>query len=148
MNIASAESAIVAAVTAVVPAGVRVMVSDEIASVEERSQFTPAVHVVYAGYSVDETAAQGKRAKVTHQWDVVAVTRSARDRGENTTARISTYDLADTVTRSLMGAVVTVNSRPVALALANGGGAFYGAGFAYISARFELETVVSKLVTP
>ena len=54
MSFTAVQSDIVAILQAAMPLPVKVLVSEDLAAVEERSQYTPAVHVVYGGYTVSQ----------------------------------------------------------------------------------------------
>ena len=46
------ETALIAMITAAVPAGVRVMTVDDVADIQDKSQFAPSVQILYKGFSV------------------------------------------------------------------------------------------------
>ncbi len=77
-NFLAAEPLIVARLRAVLPPEVHVLAAADLAQVAGSQQPTPAVHVLYAGYRVDDSRT-GAFAGVEQQWLTVVVTRNVAD---------------------------------------------------------------------
>lgn len=138
MNFTALQTELVAAIVGIVPEAVKVLVSEDLAAVEERSQYTPSVHVVYGGYRVKASSNQGKHLQIIYTFDVVACTRSARGAGQTTDAAIKAGELCELVARNLIGRSLA-SARSNSLQLVQAPNPVYSAGFIYLPLSFEIE---------
>lgn len=140
MSFLAIESALVERLKARLPTGVHVLTRADLASVAEGSQPTPAVHVVYQGYRVQENRPDGRAARVQQTWLVVIVVRNVRDAASGQAARGDAGDLAESVMSALMGWRPEIVNKAIKLANAPASG--YRAGLLYLPLAFELEVDV------
>lgn len=56
----------------------KVFTADELSSIAEKQQVTPAVHVVYGGYSPTREVGNGAIQEVETRWTLVVAVRTAR----------------------------------------------------------------------
>lgn len=127
------------AVQNVAPA-VKVLTAADMQGVMEQSQHTPALHLVYAGFRVAETSRSA--ARLVHTWWVVAVTKNVARQRTGKAARADAGPLLAAAVAALMGQQVDGATKP--LALMNGPKPHYSAGFQYLAAAFEAETIFRK----
>ena len=127
-----------------VPA-VQVLTSVDLDGVSEAQQHTPAVHLVYQGYNVAESRADGKAARVEQTWLVVVATRNQRSLRSGQEARADAGLIARRVCAALMGFKPTAASKPLALTEAPAAG--YSAGFQYVPLGFKAEVVIDPRAT-
>ena len=117
----------------------RVLSAADLAGVDEASQITPALHVIYDGDKIVEMSAYGS-ARVAQGWLVVVAVRNARDQRAGTAARSEAGPLAQQVLGALMGWVPS--PRWGACKKTNGPKPLFTAGFFYLPLRFEMEVVL------
>lgn len=97
-------AALVDTLRAALPAHVRVLTADDLDGVDEAKQPTPAVHVIYSGFRVVETARLGRTALIEQDWLVVAVVKHAGDRAKATAESGERVEpLIQTILDTLMG---------------------------------------------
>lgn len=77
MSFLDFETSLMARLEGLLPAGMRVLCAEDLASLEEASQPTPAVHVIYNGYRPTQSSNTGARAIVEQGWLVVVVVKHA-----------------------------------------------------------------------
>jgi hypothetical protein len=142
MNFTAIQTELVAAISGIVPETVKVLVSEDLAMVEERSQYTPSVHVVYGGYRIKASSNNGKNLQIIYTFDVVACTRSARGAGQTTEAAIKAGELCELVAKNLLGRSLA-SARSNALQLVQAPNPVYSAGFIYLPLSFEVEAFFS-----
>lgn len=102
----AAEDAIRQRLEAEVTAARAVLASAELASMQERGQITPALHVIYGGDTVPTGPGQvdDGRYHVIHQrWLVIVAVRSARGQQTGTGARDEAGPLMTAVMQALAG---------------------------------------------
>lgn len=103
MSFLALEALIVERLQARLP-NMRVLSGDDLAGIEEAGQPVPAVHVVYDGYRVTQTNAQGRNAMTEQRWLAVVVVKhegaAAKASAESKT-RAAPY--VDAVLKALMG---------------------------------------------
>lgn len=128
-----------AAVEGLSPA-VHVLTAAEIADVKESAQRTPAVHVIYGGYTVAEDLRTAWRLE--HTWYAVVVVRSAATQRTGAAARAEAGPLVARVINALAGASVPGSAGPLTLTTPPKAG--YPAGFQYIPSAFTVETIFRK----
>ena len=128
-----------AAVVSLSPA-VHVLTAAEIADVKESAQKTPAVHVIYGGYTVAEDLRTAWRLE--HTWYAVVAVRSASTQRTGAAARAEAGPLVTRVINALAGA--SVPGAASLLALTTPPRAGYAAGFQYIPTAFTVETIFRK----
>lgn len=82
----------------------RVLSADDLAGITEANQPTPAVHVIYDGFRVTQTNAQGKNAMTEQRWLAVVVVKhegaTAKAAAES---KIRAAPHVDAVLSALMG---------------------------------------------
>ena len=83
---------------------VHVLTAADLADVQESKQLTPAVHVVYGGYSIDQDI--GTAWRLVHTWYAVAVVRNAAQVRSGAAGRQTAGQLAATVALALADAAV------------------------------------------
>lgn len=142
MNFTVIQNELVEAIGGFVPETVKVLVSEDLAAVEERSQYTPSVHVVYNGYRVKASSNLGKNLLIIYTFDVVACTRSARGAGQTTDAAIKAGELCELVAKNLIGRSLA-SARSHSLQLVQAPNPVYSAGFIYLPLSFEIEAQFS-----
>ncbi|MDO5289343.1 MAG: hypothetical protein Q4F13_06875 [Pseudomonadota bacterium] len=99
-NFLAAEPLIVQRLQAVLPPQVHVLTAAELAQVAGSQQPTPAVHVLYRGYQVDDSRT-GAFAGVEQSWLTVAVARNVADIEQGYHARQAAGPLAAQVMDAL-----------------------------------------------
>lgn len=104
MFFAEVEQAIVNRLIARMPAGTTVLPMRELERVPEYRQKAPAVFVIFDGYSVGEAIVPtGQIQRVTMEWYVVAVAKSAKGNGNTDAARDAASALCEQVLQALLG---------------------------------------------
>lgn len=127
---------------------VKLLTAADLDGVSENSQFTPAVHLIYRGYSVAETLrSDNSAARITQEWLAVVATRSQKALRAGDAARENGGAIAMAVCSALMGFKPAGASKP--MKLANAPDAGYSAGFHYLPMAFEAEMILQpKRETP
>ena len=92
-NFLGAEPLIVARLKAVLPPDVHVLSASDLAKIAGGQQPTPAVHVVYGGYSVDDAKVPAL-ARTVQEWITVVVDRNVADIEQGFHARQAAGPLA------------------------------------------------------
>lgn len=119
---------------------VHVLTAPELGDVLEEKQLVPAVHVVFQGYGVAETAHNARAARLTQTWLAVVVTRNTRTLKAGDAARAQAGELAAHVAGALMGWQPAAAPKP--LRLVNAPGAGFTAGHQYLPLAFEAEIIL------
>lgn len=119
---------------------VHVLTAPELGDVLEEKQLVPAVHVVFQGYGVAETAHNARAARLTQTWLVVVVTRNTRTLKAGDAARAQAGELAAHVAGALMGWQPAAATKPLRLVSAPGAG--FTAGHQYLPLAFEAEIIL------
>ena len=127
------------AVEGMVPA-VHVLTAADLADVKEGGQKTPAIHVIYGGYSVAEDLRTAWRLR--HKWYVVAAVRNVASQRSGQAARSEAGALGARVAAALAGSALPGASQTMSLVTPPA--ARYAAGFQYLPSAFEVETVFKK----
>lgn len=126
---------------------VKVMTADDLEGVEESKQFTPAVHLIYQTYGVNESRPDGTQARITQPWLVVVATSRKKAIRAGDAAREDAGAIAMRVCAALMGFRPTGSSKPMQLVSPPDAG--YSAGFMYLPLAFEAEMILQpKKDTP
>ncbi len=124
--------------------GIHLYTTDTLAGVEERSQQTPAVHIMFEGYSVEDTLRSDARAaRVRQEWAIVIATRNAANTDTGQAARQDAGRIALAVAKALMGFKPPQAAGP--LTLTGSASTTHNAGFVYLPLRFSIATVWSNL---
>lgn len=118
---------------------VHVLTAADLAGIKEEHQPTPAVHVVWNGYRVLESRADGRAARLDHTWLAVATVKNVRTLQSGAAARSEAGELAAQAGAALMGFRPPNVAGP--LRLTPGPGAGHNAGFVYLPLAFLVETV-------
>ncbi len=135
------EPLVIERLKAMVPAARAVLAAEDLADVQERSQVTPALHVIYGGYRITESADNGRGAITEQTWIVVAVVKGASQRADGPAAlRASAAALVGPVLAALMGWRPAERMRP--MKLANGPRPVFSGGFAYFPLTFAAQVPV------
>jgi hypothetical protein len=101
---ADTEQKILDRLTAKLPPGTTVLPLRELERVPEYRQKTPAVFVIYDGYSVGQAIANVPAIQqIVQDWYVVCAAKSARGNGETSAARDAASELAGQVLAALLG---------------------------------------------
>lgn len=104
MFFAEVEQAIIDRLIEKMPAGTTVLPMRELERVPENRQKAPAVFVIFDGYSVGEAIVPtGQIQRVTMEWYVVAVAKSARGNGNTDAARDAASALCEGILQALLG---------------------------------------------
>jgi hypothetical protein len=119
---------------------VHVLTGAQLAGISQQQQYTPAVHVIHAGFRVAGTRADGRAAQLEHTWYVVVAVRSARDIRSGAAAREQAGQLLALAGAAVMGLKVPGLMRDP-LVLASAPGASYDDGFLYVPLAFTAVTV-------
>lgn len=137
----AAERGIVTQLQAALDARVRVLTTADLAGVTEAKQFTPAVHVIYAGDSVPTgdgaRGNTGRPQKITQRWQAVVAVRNTAQPRSGAGARDSAGPLLSAVITALAGHVPAAGAG--ALHRANAVGPAYTPGFAYYPTEWTTE---------
>jgi hypothetical protein len=128
-----------AAVAGISPA-VHVLTAAELEDVKESAQKTPAVHVIYGGYTVAEDLRTAWRLE--HTWYAVVAVRSAATQRTGAAARADAGPLVVRVIDALAGANVPGATEPLKLTTPPKAG--YPKGIQYIPSAFIAETIFRK----
>lgn len=146
MNIAAIEAALIARLKASVPEARAVYSADGLAGIEERSQTTPALHVILAKLAVIDGAIDGSAAQIAQTWYVVAVTRNAAQAAGKgpALARQNSGALVDAVAAALMGWRLPLPGCGP-LRLTNPPAPVFNGGYGYFPLAFNVEVVTKGL---
>lgn len=136
-----AEQHIKARLVAVVPSGVLVFSAADLAGVEEKSQYTPAVHVLYRQYDVVKRVSPGK-ARIRQTWWATIAVREETNQITGEKTRAAASQLIGTVVENLDGYKLPIVGSS-ALELINGGQAVFSAGYMYLPIGFSLELTIN-----
>lgn len=128
-----------AAVDGLSPA-VQVLTAAELSDVKESAQRTPAVHLIYGGYSVAEDLRTAWRLE--HTWYAVVAVRNVATQRTGAAARSEAGPLVTRIINALAGASMTGAASVLALVTPPKAG--YAAGYQYIPTAFTVETIFRK----
>ncbi len=132
-------AAVKTAVAGISPA-VHVLTAADLAGVKESAQRTPAVHIIYGGYRVDEDLLTAWR--LAHTWYAVVVVRHVADQRSGAAARAAAGPLLALVMGALAGTSLPGLTRP--LVLTSPPRAEFRAGVQYLPSSFIAETIFRK----
>lgn len=121
---------------------VKVLTAVDLAGVTEASQVTPAVHVIYRGYRVVESRADGKAARIEQTWLTVVACDNKRNLRTGEAARVDAGAIARRVCSALMGFNPGPVSKP--LRLAEGPEAGFSNGYQYLPLAFVAELALTQ----
>lgn len=113
-----------------------IAIADELADLEERQQRTPAIHVIYQGYTPTRDLGEGHIQEIQTVWTVVVAVRSAREGG----TREQAGPLLDAAFTALAGQRPTPDTSP--LRLQAGPGSVHRPGFSYYPLTFATRQTV------
>lgn len=117
---------------------VQVLTGAELAGIKEAAQRTPAVHVVWGGFRLLESRADGKQARLEHTWYVVAAVRNVAGTRAGAAARADAGVLMARAGAALMGFRPPGVAGPLRMGPTQSAG--YTAGFMYLPLAFLVET--------
>lgn len=137
MSFLDAETDIITALKAALPSKVHVLGSDDLAGVSQGNQPTPAVHVLYRSYSVDDQ--NPAFANIVQTWLTVVAVRNVTDLRHGSSARREVSALIDSVFATLFNAEIQGARMALASAPAHG----YNAGHAYFPLAWTLPITLS-----
>lgn len=135
--------ALLKAATAGMTPAVHVLSAADLADVKLARQHSPAVHVIYGGYSVAED--QGTRALLDHTWHAITVVRHVGDTRTGNKARAEMGPLLATVMSTLLGA--QVEGATQRLELTNPPRPWHEAGTQFVPSSFIAQTIFHKTAT-
>ncbi len=118
---------------------VHVLTANDLALVKEESQPTPAVHVIWNGFRVKESRADGRVASLDHTWLVVSAVKNVRTLKTGEAARSEAGELAARAGAALMGFRPPNVAGPMRLSPSPSAG--HSAGFVYLPLAFLVESV-------
>jgi hypothetical protein len=122
---------------------VTVMTAADLASVTEDRQPTPAVHVIYQNYNVQEARPDGKAASIQQSWLVVCTAKDVRSIRSGERSRLAAGELAERVLPVLMGWHSAIAAGP--LLLTTPPQPAYSNGITYLPLAFTVKTVIKAL---
>lgn len=118
-----------------------VVTAPDLAGVAEEQQFTPAVHVVYAGHRIAQEQGNGQIVEIEQTWHTVVAVRNVRSVRSGAAARADASVIMAAVFRALAGWKPDMpNVR--ALRPANSVSAGYTTGFGYYPLSWTLRMQV------
>lgn len=122
---------------------VHVLVSAELAAVEEEKQLVPAVHVLYGGIDPIPKANRpdGMVLGLEQTWLMVVATRNVADPKQGRAARKAAGVLAAQAAKALMGAKLPSSTGP--MVLSGGMAPGFNKGFMYLPLVFKVPMVLS-----
>lgn len=120
---------------------VHILAAADLAGITEATQVTPAVHLVYQGYRVSESRADGHATRLEQTWLATVAVRNLKDMRTGVAARVDAGLIAARVASALMGFVCTPGAKP--LRLVDGPSAGFSAGYQYLPLAFVAEIVLS-----
>lgn len=120
---------------------VQLLAASDLAHVTEATQPTPAVHLIYDGYSVTESRQDGSAVRIDQTWLTTVAVRNLKDMRSGSAARAEAGLIARRVTQALMGYRPEPGAKP--LRLVNGPAAGFSNGFQYLPLAFAAELVLS-----
>lgn len=112
----------------------------ELAAVEQYRQAAPAAHIVYAGYRVLETKADGRWSRLEQRWYVAIAVKHAGDQVAGDQLREEAGPMLAAVGRALMG--WKPSAEHGCLALITAPAPVYRPGFAFFPLMFATTLVV------
>ena len=106
----------------------------ELERVPELRQKAPAAFVIYDGFKIGQSTANGQVQQIVQEWFVVVATRSARGSGDPNAAR----DQAATISEQVLGALLGYHLGGGSyLRLADAPGPEYDAGYCHVPLAFS-----------
>ncbi|MDG9699251.1 phage tail terminator protein [Ottowia cancrivicina] len=119
---------------------VQVLTAADLADVKLTRQHTPAVHLVYGGYRIEDDA--GARLLLAHTWHAVTVVRNVASARTGQDARQDAGPLLERVMSALLGAHLKGATHP--LKLAQPPRPWHEAGTQFIPTTVVVKTVFHK----
>ena len=143
-NFLALEDVLLAALEAefVLPQGerqVKVLSAADLNGVSEERQYTPAVHLVYQSYRVNEPRYDGKATRIEQTWLAIVATTNKANLRTGKAARSDAGAIAQRVLKALMGFKPPEVTKPLRLADAPAAG--FNGGFQYLPLAFTAELV-------
>ena len=121
---------------------VHVLTAADLSGLKEDSQPVPAVHVVWNGFRVLESRADGAASRLDHTWLIVAAVRNVRTLKSGQAARQQAGELAARAGAALMGWRPPNVAGPLRLAPSPAAG--YSSGYLYLPLAFLVESVFQR----
>lgn len=119
---------------------VHVLTAADLAAVTESTQLAPAIHVIYLGYRIVESASNGSLVRIEQTWLAVVATRNLRAMVSGEAALEDAGLIAMRACHALMGFKPSPMSKPLRLVDGPNGG--FSAGFQYLPLAFAAELVL------
>jgi len=132
----AAEELIIARLTERVGSVRAVLSAADLAGVQEAKQTTPALHVVYDGDRLGDSAGRGIANQVYQRWLVITAVRSARGQRTGAGAREAAGPIISAVLQALLGWAPSDEHQPLVRTSAPRPH-FSAGGFAYFPLAFE-----------
>lgn len=131
------------AATAGMAPAVHVLSAADLADVKLARQHSPAVHVIYGGYSIAED--QGTRLLLDHTWHAISVLRHVGATRTGEMARAQMGPLLATVMSTLLAA--RIEGATKLLTLASPPRPWHEAGTQFVPSSFIAQTIFHKTST-
>lgn len=116
---------------------VHVLAAADLEGVTEKSQVTPAVHLLYWRHRIAESGTSGKTARLEQTWLAIVATKNVKNLRSGTAVRVDAGLIAAHVAKALMGFMPAGGSKPVRLA--EGPDAGFSGGYSYLPLAFVAE---------
>lgn len=131
---AETEQKIIERLRATMPETTTVEPLRELERVPELRQRAPAVFVIYDGFTVGESLANGAVQRITQEWFVVVAAKSARGNGSEAAARDQAAAMCAQVLEALLGFHLGGGSY---LRLSDAPGPEYDGGYCHVPLAFS-----------
>lgn len=131
---AETEQKIIERLRATMPETTTVEPLRELERVPELRQRAPAVFVIYDGFTVGESLANGAVQRITQEWFVVVAAKSARGNGSEAAARDQAAAMCSQVLEALLGFHLGGGSY---LRLSDAPGPEYDGGYCHVPLAFS-----------
>lgn len=132
------EDVLVARLATRVPPPARVFTAADLDGVNQAAQFTPALHIVFDGYTPTRDTGDGRVQELELRWLVVAAVRNAREARTGGPARADAVALIATALTALLGFRPAPDHSALRLATAPPPG--FSAGYHYLPLAFTCRT--------
>lgn len=117
------------------PQEVAIMSAADLVGVSAQAQITPAIHILYDGYSIADEIADGAITMIEQRWLVVVAVRNVRDNASGQATREDAGPLLSLVLSALLGWRPSTEHSALKLGVAPA--PVYDAGFGYFPLTFS-----------
>lgn len=122
----------------------RVFTAAQMATIEERAQITPALYIVFEGYTPTQDVNGGRVQQIEQSWTITVAVRNASGQGTGSGVRAAAVPLIELVLAALCG--WKPDPAFSGMALADGPGPLFSEGYGYFPLRFTTRTHVRGTV--